>query len=318
MVWLIQRISGKDEEEVCDLMRLHWSLGAELEKIQSSIKASLALSCSFVISGPSVAWLQLSDTYRKMSELLDRAIGVQHEIMWVEQATDVISRYPDARLMPQEIRKQLLGLSSLLEAGEFISFMNELSGFFKSIQQSIFLTYERQSEIFVNLSGIFLSYMNARQITHEIAMNTDLTYLSNFNKHTDWQAFGAYCVRLAENLFLVAGDEGKEQKKEIAEKVDAFISRSLNRNLTLQQLAEHVHLSQFYLSRLYHAQRGYPISHKIKELKIMRARELLLQDGVRIKDVAAELGFDNVPYFTTFFRKNFGMSPKEYRYKHQG
>lgn len=224
-----------------------------------------------------------------------------------------MSRYQDAQLQPQEIKKQLFALSGLLEAGEVLAFLNELRSFFETIRKSVFLTYERQSEIFATLAGLYLSYMNSRQMTKEVGMKLDLTYLTNFNKHTDWQSFTDYCVRLAEALFLIIGDDVKEQKQEIAEKVDSYIIQNLSRNLTLQQLADHVHLSQFYLSRLYHSQRGYPISQKIKEQKLNRAKELLLQDGIKIKEVAAELGFENVPYFTTFFRKSLGMSPKEYK-----
>jgi len=317
LVWLLQVKRMDHDSETCDLPQLHWYLSEELERVQFTIQERMGLSCSFVISGHEVEWLQIGDVNRKMGELLDRAIGLKSEIMQVEQAGEAMSRYQDIQLQPQEIKKQLLALTGLLEAGEFLAFMNELRSFFETIRKSVFLTYERQSEIFITLAGLYLSYMNSRQMTTEVGMKLDLTYLTNFNKHTDWQSFGDYCVRLAEILFLIVGDDAKEQKQEIAEKVDNYIIQNLSRNLTLQQLADHVHLSKFYLSRLYHSQRGYPIYQKIKEQKLNRAKELLLQDDIKIKDVAAELGFENVPYFTTFFRNSLGMSPKEYKQSYQ-
>lgn len=51
-------------------------------------------------------------------------------------------------------------------------------------------------------------------------------------------------------------------------------------------------------------------------LKINRARELLLRQEERIKNIAKNLGFDDPYYFSRLFRKKEGVSPAEYRRRH--
>jgi two-component system response regulator YesN len=50
-------------------------------------------------------------------------------------------------------------------------------------------------------------------------------------------------------------------------------------------------------------------------MKLSRAKELLMREGYKVQDVAIELGFDNVPYFTRFFKKHMGITPLDYKTK---
>lgn len=51
-------------------------------------------------------------------------------------------------------------------------------------------------------------------------------------------------------------------------------------------------------------------------LKINRAKELLLRQDKRIKNIAEQLGFDDPYYFSRLFRKKEGVSPEKYRRRH--
>jgi AraC family transcriptional regulator of arabinose operon len=51
------------------------------------------------------------------------------------------------------------------------------------------------------------------------------------------------------------------------------------------------------------------------ELRMQRARELLSFTKMSVKEIAAELGFDDPLYFSRAFKKVSGMSPRDYRLK---
>ena len=44
-----------------------------------------------------------------------------------------------------------------------------------------------------------------------------------------------------------------------------------------------------------------------------RAKELLANENVSIRDIAYEVGYDDPNYFTNVFRKEIGVSPRPYR-----
>jgi two-component system response regulator YesN len=50
----------------------------------------------------------------------------------------------------------------------------------------------------------------------------------------------------------------------------------------------------------------------INELRIEEAKRLLISTNSTISEVASEVGYDNISYFSTVFRKTCGMSPIEW------
>jgi two-component system response regulator YesN len=307
IVWLIQTDSAQD------LTHLQWYINELLEKIQESIRQYLHLPVSFVLSKPNIGWQQIHHTYKEMSEWMQRGIGLDEGIILIEQASSMLSQYGEQEPLPHDIKRNLYQLTNLLESGDKLTFQRTMTIFFHDIQKAVFIDYTLQLEIFAHLSAMFLSYMNARKITLSIENELDLKPLSNYEMHANWSAFQDYCSRLASVLFSYAEGEKKDQKQEIIDKVDAYIVKHLHQNTSLDHLAKTFHLSPFYLSRLYHAEKGISISERTKLLKLARAKELLSAEGVKIHEVASELGFYNISYFTKFFKRNTGISPQEYR-----
>ncbi|WP_312894817.1 response regulator [Paenibacillus eucommiae] len=322
MIWFIQLrepVAPQDNvEEIRDLPKLHWYIGQLLEKIQQSIQQYIHLPVSFVLSKSNVNWPGIPNTYEEMCEWMRRGIGLDEKIILVEHADLLLSHYAEHELSPQEIRRHMNQLLHSLESGDNVSFHAGMTEFFRSVQKTVFLDYSLQMEIFCHLSTMFLSFMNARKITKEIGHTLELKYLANYGMFANWAAFEEYCSQLATLLFMNTETERKDQKKEIIDKVDAFVIKSLNKDISLDQLSSVFHLSPYYLSRLYHAEKGITLSERIKQLKIARSKELLLIDGMKIQEVSNELGFDSVSYFTKFFKKNVGVTPQEYKINNSG
>ncbi|MBP1994499.1 response regulator transcription factor [Paenibacillus eucommiae] len=311
VVWLIQAPPSQLDSQ--DSSHLQWYINELLEKIQQSIQQYLHLPVSFVLSKPNVGWQQIHHTYKEMGDWLQRGIGLDEGIILAQQASSILSQYSEQELLPQDIKRNINQLTNLLESGDKVTFHHTLTNFFHHMQKAVFLDFTLQLEIFAHLTAMFLSYMNARKITQSIGEQLDLKLLANYGMFANWPAFEDYCSRLAVLLFSYAEGEKKDQKKDIIDKVDAYIIKSLHENTSLDHLAKVFHLSPYYLSRLYHAEKGISLSERMKLLKLARAKELLLVEGIKIQEVALELGFYNVSYFTKFFKKNMGISPQEYK-----
>ncbi|WP_321004294.1 helix-turn-helix domain-containing protein [Eisenbergiella porci] len=82
--------------------------------------------------------------------------------------------------------------------------------------------------------------------------------------------------------------------------------------LTLDDIAEQVHLNKSYLSRLYKQKTGENLFDAINRLRIAKAREYIQAQSHMIYEVAGMVGFDDNAYFSRVFKKYTGMSPKEY------
>lgn len=92
-----------------------------------------------------------------------------------------------------------------------------------------------------------------------------------------------------------------------------YITQNLHHPLSVEGLAQQVHLSAVHLSQLFRRQMGQPIMRFVEAQRIGRARELLQTTQLPIKQVASMTGFENPLHFSTRFRLNTGRSPRQYR-----
>ncbi len=87
-------------------------------------------------------------------------------------------------------------------------------------------------------------------------------------------------------------------------------------DLCLENIAENVYLSQNYLSSLFKKKMGKTISQYIVDVRIENAKILLRNRGLKLYDVALQVGYKDANYFTKIFKKAIGITPSEYREKY--
>lgn len=93
----------------------------------------------------------------------------------------------------------------------------------------------------------------------------------------------------------------------------AYFQSNLERVLTLDEIARAVNLSPTHFSYLFRKKTGFPPIEYFNHLKVQKACQYLRFTDLRIKEVAIRLGIEDPYYFSRFFSKIMGMSPKEYR-----
>lgn len=92
-----------------------------------------------------------------------------------------------------------------------------------------------------------------------------------------------------------------------------YIDEHYEENLTVSEISRHIGVSLSYLSRVFKASTGNTIINYINEKKIEKAKDYLANTDMKIYEIADKLGFENTTYFSYFFKKYTGMSPKDYK-----
>lgn len=83
--------------------------------------------------------------------------------------------------------------------------------------------------------------------------------------------------------------------------------------LRLQDVADRVFVSQWHLSKLLNRHTGKTFSELLNGIRIEKAKELLEEPGLRVSDVAENVGFVDLAHFSRVFKSVSGMSANEYR-----
>lgn len=100
--------------------------------------------------------------------------------------------------------------------------------------------------------------------------------------------------------------------------VQAVMRAHLHDSLNLDQLAAQFKLSRFHFAKTYRALTGHAPIQDFIQLKMAHACRLLDEGEQGIRQIAEQLGYEDVYYFSRLFRKVVGMAPSHYRALHQG
>jgi AraC family transcriptional activator of pobA len=82
---------------------------------------------------------------------------------------------------------------------------------------------------------------------------------------------------------------------------------------TVNYMASQLHLSPKYLSDLLKQETGKTALELIHLYVMSEAKNMLVAGDRSISEIAYQLGFENPPYFSRLFKKEVGISPKEYK-----
>lgn len=99
----------------------------------------------------------------------------------------------------------------------------------------------------------------------------------------------------------------------IVHKAMAYIREHYAQELTLQMVADHVHISRNYFSVLFKKQTEHNFIDYLIQLRIAKAKELLGDRSAKVYEVAELTGFNDVKYFSKLFKKMTGSTPADYR-----
>ncbi|MBO0992218.1 response regulator transcription factor [Bacillus sp. SD088] len=103
-----------------------------------------------------------------------------------------------------------------------------------------------------------------------------------------------------------------ERSDMIVKKMMRLIERHYHSNIKLDTLAETLNYHRAYLGKLFKEQTGEYFNTYLDKVRIENGKRLLLQD-LKIYQVAERIGYANVDYFHSKFKKYVGMPPTEYR-----
>ncbi|HDR2409178.1 MULTISPECIES: AraC family transcriptional regulator [Enterobacter] len=103
----------------------------------------------------------------------------------------------------------------------------------------------------------------------------------------------------------------------IASQVMFWLDEHYQEKFRLDALAAELGRSRSYVSRKFHAETGEKIHHYLNTLRLRKACECLLHSDASVREIAVRVGFSDVTWFISAFKKGIGETPLQYRKNHR-
>lgn len=175
--------------------------------------------------------------------------------------------------------------------------------------------------------GLFQMSSDCRQI-QEAAYWLYIMVMGNFSSNSAemkpltaarifaTQDMVALCNTLIEaftSLIELQDEDGQQRSNQMIHKARQIVKTRYHENLTLDDVAEELNISLFYLSKLFRRHTGISFTEYLTQVRMDHAKKLLEDSAWSVKEVAYATGFNSQSYFSKIFKKYTGKSPSEYR-----
>ncbi len=106
----------------------------------------------------------------------------------------------------------------------------------------------------------------------------------------------------------------KEEKLgNLVEEAKQYIEDNYKKDISLDEVSGKVDVSPYYFTRLFKEETGETFLEYLTGLRIDKAKELMKDPDISIKDICAQVGYSDPNYFSRIFKKSTGSTPTEFR-----
>ncbi|GGA00319.1 hypothetical protein GCM10008018_53350 [Paenibacillus marchantiophytorum] len=317
-IWLVQPTDPADNQPLQEQALRSLAGGAEL--VQAACRRLLKVPVSLMLASSFCSWESLMQRIEQLKLQLAYGVGKGHEMLLTEQPNANKEEQRSSRDFYDEhdLRIQLRKLE-LLEAYLDNGEKEACDHLFTELKDAIRLLAASSSgealgyEAFSHLSAFLLTYINKRHLMPQLGGSFRIEELVNPFLHNDPLAAVHYLAGIGLSLADYNGLKKAERTSDMIGQIHHYVHAFLQEELSLTRLAELVYLSPPYLSRMYKQTTGQGLLDYITEVRIQRAKTLLMTSEHKIHEIAALVGLESAPYFTRLFKKITGITPQVYR-----
>lgn len=204
-------------------------------------------------------------------------------------------------------------LIHLLEAGRWGELEEKLACIMRELEDNRPQSQEHLLEVYFAVSSAFtyIAHKNGQPLSELIGK--DYEKLASGIPPRSISQLRNWCGHILQRLKEDTDRENRDSRTALIRDIHRFIEANLSRDVTLQSIADHVHMHPVYISKIYKLETGENISEHIHKLRMEKAVYALANSQEKTYEIAEKLGYQRSHSFIHAFKKHYGLTPQEYR-----
>lgn len=310
-IWLLQQ-----KDISLSIKNQQVKLNGLLEYIQGTIRKNLNITITFVYETSQISLKDIPRCYSNIKRRLGyRSRKLNESIITLaeyDKKESTSSNDENIEKCSKELNR-INELEGYLELGQQDNFFLLLA---KMTDKVVYIDnfYNTNAlEIYYRISCVLLKYINEWKMNVDLDSLINLSKLTNVHEHDSWHGAIEYLKNLSQLIFDSHFKNEYIWSDNAIAIVQKYILENLNKDLSLIILAEQVNLNPSYLSRLFKSHTQNNLYDYILDMRMLKAKDMLLKTGEKIQDIAIAVGYESAPSFTRVFRKYTGKTPTVYR-----
>lgn len=300
-------ILGFKDNEKTSLLNKSFSV---LEEIRQSVDKFLKISITIGLGSISNSLVRLRDSYKTALTALDyRLVIGGDKVIFIE---DLEPQAADTVVFDEGKEKNLI---SSIKFGTNIDVTEAVNALFNDISGMKASFTEYQLYLIEIAAAISRLTRDFQLDTGEIfglgsSLYEEIFKFKTVDEICEWVE--EICIKLMNHI----SSKRQNTTEMLLEKARDYIRSNYGDDeLSMQKVANHLHISSSYLSMIFKKDAGVTFLKYLVSIRLEAAKELLCNSDLKTAEIAEKIGYPDINYFSYFFKKNYGMSPREYRNK---
>lgn len=258
---------------------------------------------TFILTEP-ISRAQIPEYYQSLQKLSNLSYFLEKPgLVWREWI-----RQKRREAEPEEIRelrKQLFQAVNDCDKETCAEALEDL--FLRKIKNS-FDFYLLQENL-VTLKRFYTQICNV----YDIPMETDRNILFDGTRYPKIEQLKEAIQKAFFSCMDIDARKGQQYSRIVRECIQILKANYCRPDISLTYAAEQINISPSYLSSAFNREVQSNIARYIINLRMEKAKELLMDRRLNISEIAVAVGFENKRYFSEVFKKEMKMTPREFR-----
>ncbi|MGE5614581.1 MAG: response regulator [Bacillota bacterium] len=279
-----------------------------LEEIRQSVEKYLKFTITIGLGNACDSAGMLGESYKSALTALDyRLLIGNNKVIYID---DVEPQPKNNILFDEEKERALL---TAIKFGTEDDINSAIDMLFKDLMASR-VSLKDYQVFLLELVASILKISKSLQLDSKNILNKDGNLMDKiFGSGTSEEVIAwikEICINLANSILSMR----QNTCKLLLDKAKEYIKENYSdQEISINKVSSHLHISPSYLSLIFKKETGETFLNYLIRIRLEAAEGLLMNTSLKTSEIAKRIGYSDPHYFSYFFKRNFGVSPREFR-----